>query len=478
MQFRVLGQLEVWSDGERLALGSMKQRSLLALLLIHANRAVSTDRIIDELWGADGSSDHHNALWVQISKLRSALEPGRPPRSEGSVLLSRPPGYLLVVQPGGLDAERFDALVEDGRRLLGDDPIAASRVLGETLALWRGRPYEEFLYESFAEAETVRLEDRRLEAVELRVEADLRCGLAGELVSELQGLVRQHPLREQLAGQLMLALYRANRQAEALRIYGRLRQQLVEELGIDPSPALQELETRMVRADPGLHLRAGAHRPARVAIRGYELRDRIGTGPLGPTFRGYQAAEAREVTVTVVDPALADDSSFIRRFQTSEPAAAAVHHPHLLAIDDQWREPEGAFLVTRLFEGVCLQDMLRTGPLPTGEAVVIVGDVASALAFLHRRGYAHGAIDPSSVLVDGGRGFLYGFGLAPTGSTVAPEDPRVDSADRFASPELRGGGPITAASDVYALGTRARGGDRRSCRDRAFSRRRGTAVHR
>jgi len=197
MEYRVLGPFDVRRGGERLALGSFKQRSLLALLLIHANEVVSSDRLIDELWGGDVAAGHQNALWVHVSKLRSALEPERGQRREGTLLLTRAPGYVLQVAPDELDARRFGELVEEGRGLLEVDPAAASIAVAEALALWRGHPYEDFTYEAFAQAEISRIEELRLEAVELRVDADLRRGLASELVAELEGLVRQHPFRQQ-----------------------------------------------------------------------------------------------------------------------------------------------------------------------------------------------------------------------------------------------------------------------------------------
>ena len=234
MEFRVLGQLEAWRAGERLPLGSFKQRSLLALLLIDANQAIAADRIIDELWGDDVASDHHNALWVHVSKLRAVLEPDRERRAGGGVLETRPPGYAVNVGTDQLDSTRFERLVQEGRGLLDVDPGVAALVLGEALGLWRGRPYEDFTYESFAQAEILRLDELRLETVELRIDADLRRGLASELVGELQALVRQHPFRERFTAQLMLALHRSGRRAEALRSYAHLRSTLGDELGLDP----------------------------------------------------------------------------------------------------------------------------------------------------------------------------------------------------------------------------------------------------
>src|SRR6476660_6738370 len=138
MEFGVLGQLEAWRLGERLALGPIKQRSLLALLVIHANQAVSTDQIIDELWGEGQASDRHNALWIQVSKLRSTLEPGRIPRSDGTVVTTRSPGYVLQVEPDHVDSYRFELLVEEARACAPSDPALFSHMLTEGLAMWRG----------------------------------------------------------------------------------------------------------------------------------------------------------------------------------------------------------------------------------------------------------------------------------------------------------------------------------------------------
>jgi DNA-binding SARP family transcriptional activator len=342
--------------------GSLKQRSLLALLLIEAGRTVSADRIIDELRSDESATDRQNALWVQVSKLRSFLEPDRERRSEGSVLLTRVPGYALNPAADELDAWRRERLVVEARVLVESDPAAASMVLGEGLALWRGRPYEDFVYESFAQAEIARLDELRLEAVELRPEADLRRGLASEVVGELQGLVRQHPLREQVTAHLMVALYRSGRQAEALRAYGDLRSRLAEELGLDPSAALQQLEARILRREPDLDQPTlSADRPGRLAIRGYELREQIGASALGTICRDYQPTVGREVAVTVIGPGLANDASFIRRFQAGAEMVARLEHPNLVPLYDFWREPDGAYLVTRLFHGGTLEEAMRSG---------------------------------------------------------------------------------------------------------------------
>ena len=251
MEFRILGPLEAHADGHRIDLGPYKQRALLALLLLHVDRVVPTDRILEELWG-DDAAGKEKALWVHISRLRSALEPHRSTRGGSSVLMTRDHGYLLRVDAASIDARRFEAAVNEARDRLALEPDAASEILREALALWRGAALQDFAYDDFAATEIARLEELRVQALETRIEADLKRGVSGELVVELEELVQQHPLRERCVVQLMHALYRAGRQAEALRAFQSFRRRIGEELGIEPSPELRRLEEQILVHDPGL----------------------------------------------------------------------------------------------------------------------------------------------------------------------------------------------------------------------------------
>jgi DNA-binding SARP family transcriptional activator len=252
VEFRVLGPLEVRNNGKSLALGGTKQRSLLAILLLNANEVVSSDRLIDELWGAAAPGTAQKALQVHVSQLRKVLEPDRP-SSECRLLVTRSPGYLLQVEPGQLDLGRFEALAHEGREALSrGDPEHAARVLGEALGLWRGPPLAEFSYADFAQREISRLEGLRLAALEDRIQANLDRGRHAEVIGELERLVAEEPLRERPRAQLMLALYRAGRQAEALEAYRDARQALTEELGIEPGRELKELEAQILEQDPSL----------------------------------------------------------------------------------------------------------------------------------------------------------------------------------------------------------------------------------
>jgi YVTN family beta-propeller protein len=274
VDFRILGGLEVEDRGESLPLGGHQQRALLALLLLRANEVVPVDEIIDDLWGAEPPPSATKSVHALISKLRRRLEnePADPEGEvgENGVLLTRPHGYVLTVASGELDLHRFQSLLDEGQQALSagraDDAAAKLR---QGLALWRGPPLAEFAYESFAQVEIARLDELRLSALEERIEADLALGSDRDLIAELEALVAKNPLRERLRGQLMLALYRSGRQAQALDAYQRARRVLVDELGIEPSPALQRLEQAILQQDGSLEL---VRRPApTVAGRDEEL---------------------------------------------------------------------------------------------------------------------------------------------------------------------------------------------------------------
>jgi DNA-binding SARP family transcriptional activator/tetratricopeptide (TPR) repeat protein len=246
MEFRLLGPLEVVEDNRTIEIGAAKERALLAVLLLNANRAVSRDRLIEALWGERAPGTATKALQVYVSHLRKAIGRDR--------ILTRSPGYELRVEPGQLDLERFDELV-------------ASQELEKALGLWRGSPLADFAYEPFAQAEIARLEELHLSCLERRIEAGLSEGRHAAVVAELEALVAEHPLRERLRAQLMLALYRSGRQADALDAYQSGRRTLSAELGLEPGAELRELQRRILAQDPSLDLvvtpaQAEVERPA------------------------------------------------------------------------------------------------------------------------------------------------------------------------------------------------------------------------
>jgi len=328
MDFRILGPLEVRRDGDRLALGGPKQRALLAILLLNADRVVSRDQLIEELWANKSPAAARRALEVHVSRLRKALGADG---SEGSVLLTRAPGYVLRVGPGALDLQRFERLLADGRRALADaDAAGAASALREAEGLWRGRPLADLEFEPFARVDIERLQELRLAALEERIEAELALGRHGDLIADLEALVAEHPLRERARGQLMLALYRCDRQAEALEVYRDGRRRLVEGLALEPSPTLQRLQqailtqsTELAPPPPPTTGTAADQRglpvpPNRTIGREHELRELrarlqggsarlltlIGPGGVGKTRLALEAAHA-------VEPDFADGARFV-----------------------------------------------------------------------------------------------------------------------------------------------------------------------
>jgi DNA-binding SARP family transcriptional activator len=248
-EFRLLGPLEAVVGGEPIRLAAPKPRALLALLLLNRNRVVPTERLIDELWGENPPARATKTLQVYVSQLRKALGPER--------LVTRPPGYVLQVGEGELDVERFESLAAAAREQLSvGNARAAVAGLKEALALWRGPALREFRSEPFGEPAAARLEELRLDAVEDRLQAELDAGATAAVVPELEELVAAEPFRERPRALLMLALYRSDRQADALELYRRTRELFVDELGIEPGPVLQELERAILRQDSDLRLPA------------------------------------------------------------------------------------------------------------------------------------------------------------------------------------------------------------------------------
>lgn len=241
MEFLVLGPLEVRRDGQPVELRGSKRRALLALLVLHANEVVRSDRLVDELWGDKPPRNAPAALQNHVFRLRKDLGP--------DVLVTKPWGYVLRVDRDRIDLRRFECLVTEARTLPAEERFGRLR---DALALWRGPALADVADEPALVSEVARLEELRLSALEQRVDAELELGGHSGLVPELEDLVAQHPLREQLRGQLILGLYRAGRQAEALETYRETRRVLIEELGIEPSPELRELERAILRQDPAL----------------------------------------------------------------------------------------------------------------------------------------------------------------------------------------------------------------------------------
>jgi len=256
LEFRVLGPVEVCDGGRNLPLGGPKQRGLLADLILNAGTIISTARLIDDLWGDTSPATAGHTVETYIARLRRILRDGSRPE----LLLTRPPGYLLDVEPGHVDAFRFGQLVQDGTAAAAQgDHEQASALLRAALALWRGPALTDVADAPFAQAAAKRLTDQHLLALQRRIDADLQLGQAQDLVPELEALVASHPYHEPFHRQLMVALYRSGRQSDALGTYRRARSLLADELGIEPGPDLQRTEQAILRQDPELEQPPAAH---------------------------------------------------------------------------------------------------------------------------------------------------------------------------------------------------------------------------
>jgi DNA-binding SARP family transcriptional activator/streptogramin lyase len=403
VEFRILGPLEASSRGRPLELGAGKQRALLVLLLLRAGEVVSTDRLIDALWGERPPPSALNSVHIYVSQLRKALGNGR--------LETHGRGYLLALEPEQLDLGRFERLLGDGRELLASgEADRAANVLRAALGLWRGPPLSDVAFEPFAQGEVARLEELRLAALEERIEADLALGRHAELVPELEGLVREHPLRERLRAQLMLALYRSGRQSEALDAYQQARRLLSTELGLEPGRTLRELEAATLRQDAQLQLPPRPTRPTRAAHRKRRSVVAIGTALLvatavalvGITSTGGETPTPPRVlpnSLVRVDPDTLEATQVARVGSAPDLVVAAggfvwvTHHIFREAGSDRVRDA-GDRTLKRVDPETGEVETVGGGLAPCGLAPDPSGDVWVANCF------ASGGRDPNVVRVD------------------------------------------------------------------------------
>jgi WD40 repeat protein/DNA-binding SARP family transcriptional activator len=418
LEYRALGGLTVVDGGVELSLGGSRQRRLAAVLLIDRNRVVSVDRLGDVVFAGEPTPGAATTLRSYVARLRRAVERA----GAGSRVVTRPPGYMLEVGDEAFDVARFDGAVATGRACLTrGDAAGASQVLREGLALWRGGAYAEFADEDWARPEAQRLGELHLVAYELLADAELACGRAPEVVSELEALAAEHPLREAFQAKLMLALYRSGRQVEALRAYHAHREVLAGELGLDPPPELAELEGRILVHDEELL----EFEPGERRLRGYRLGERLGTGRDGTVYAARLPGVDRDIAVRVVPVALANDPGFVRSFDTDARRVAALRHPAVVPLYDWWREPGAAYVVMRRMRGGTLRDRVQRGPVPGGEVAELVALVGAALGAAAEAGLAHGRVVPESVLFDeAGNAYLADLPLGTVDARVPGEDVR------------------------------------------------------
>ena len=402
MQFQLLGPLRVVEGDRDLTPPRPKQRVLLAMLLLHREQVVAGPQLIEALWGEEPPESAQTALHGHISALRKLIGADR--------IRTRPPGYMLQVSADEVDLAQFESLVAQARER--DDPAQRSSRLLEALELWSGEPLADLRYEPVAQREVARLEELRLGALEERIDCDLALGRHHELVSELEPLVAAHPFRERLCGQLMLALYRCGRQADALHVLQSERQKLAEELGLAPGPALQELERRILNQDPSLDHegRTDGPRPAPAEPRaGTErklatilLADVIGSTELGERADPERLDALLSVCFETLSDVVASWGGTVEKHigdaivgvfgvpaaHENDPERALRASLELLdrleELNGRFHERHGITLAMRIG--------INTGEVVSGEGRLVAGDAVNVAARLEH------AADPGTVL--------------------------------------------------------------------------------
>lgn len=435
--------MQVGSLEQASPVSNARQQRILAALVVAGRSGLTVDQLVDRVWDPDETpSTPVPTLRTYVRRLRGAAGD-----ADGELIATRPGGYALVVDEDDVDLHRFARLVTSAGRELDAD--LARRLVDEALALWRGEPFGELGELSWAAGETARLHELYAVGQELQLSLRLEHG-ADDVIAEAARLVDRDPYRERLVAIHALALYRAGRQAEALAALADHRRLLADELGVDPSAEVRDLEVAILRQEPSLASSAASGR----RLRGYRLGRRIGAGAHSVVYRATQPSVDRDVAIKVVRRELANDPAFIRRFAGEAQTVARLSHPHIVPLHDFWREADQAFLVMRWVEGGSLEAALASGPLEVHRAARIVAEVAAALDFAHRRGVVHRDVKPSNVLLDADdNAYLCDFGIA------LADQPDTDFPDRrsvgspaFAAPEQFDGAPAAPAADVYALG--------------------------
>ena len=463
MQFMILGPLEVSDDGPTLALGGPKQRAVLAHLILRANRVVQADLLIDGLWGENPPESARNTLQTYVYRLRKLLGDGRIEGRDG--------GYVLTAAADEIDAERFESLMKRGKASVASDPAAAAAILSDALSLWRADALADVTEEPSLRGEAARLEELRLSATEHRIAAEIAMGGHSTVVSELESLTARYPLRERMWANLMLALYRSGRQAEALSTYERARQVLAEELGADPSPELKRLHEQilnraLVAAEPAPA--PPTVRSSRVDLQpgtevaGYRIVNTLGRGGMSVVYLAEHDWLQRKVALKVLAPQLAEDERFRERFVRESRLAASLDHPNVIPIYEAGASGGDLFIAMRYVEGTDLRTLLHEGgALEPARAVAIVRQVAAALDAAHEQGLVHRDVKPGNVLLARQRGseagehvYLSDFGLtkrSASDSGITGTGQFVGTLD-YAAPEQFKGGTPDARTDVYSLG--------------------------
>ena len=445
----VLGPVRLLVDGVPVDVGGPRLRRLVGVLLANCGSVVSTDRLIDAVFEGEVTEATRGTFRTYVARIRRALTTAGVEAT--SAVVTDSSGYLIPVAAVSRDWVEF----EDGVRLAqdqlsGGEADQAIQVLEVALGRWRGPAYGEFAGEAWALPEAVRLEELRLSARELHVQAMIESGRHATAAAEVEALIAEEPLREGPRRQLMLALYREGRHAEALRAGREFREHLAEETGLEPTDELADLEGMIIGRDPRLDLT-----PTGQAVRGYRLGDQLGEGAFAVVYRGVQPSVGRDVAVKIIRPELANRPEFVRRFEVEAHLVARLEHPYIVPLYDYWREPGRACLAFRYLRGGTLESRLTaTGPLDPSSASRMVWQVGAALTAAHETGVVHRDVKPANVFLDEAGNFYLGdFGIALDATEV--QDPSAalsEGSPAYASPEQLRREPVGPAADVHGLG--------------------------
>ncbi|MEM7272728.1 MAG: BTAD domain-containing putative transcriptional regulator [Actinomycetota bacterium] len=437
---RLLGSVEV--DGGAVPIGGRTQQRILAYLLLNRTSVVTVDTLAEVTWPIDrpGRAEHNVRTYVH--RLRSALGEDR------ATIETVTGGYRLTLADATVDTDRFEEHLATATRLQARGQHAdALRSCEQALSLWLGPPLGDIGHESWAQPEVARLEELHQTARHRHAELLIAVGRPEQAVIDLRSIIEEHPSREGPQALLLRGLHASGRTTEALRAFQDYRSYLIDEVGVEPSPAIVELDRAIARGEP-------TDSPTPAIAGGYELHERIGEGAHGVVYRATQRLLDREVAVKVIRAQLANDPSFVRSFEAEARTVAGIDHPNVVPLFDFWRDPDQAFLVMPYLSGGSLAERLSDGPLPIDEALAVVDDVAAALSAAHQVGVVHLDVTPGNVhFAADGRAVLGDFGIAssigvdgnrPTGSW--------NSSPQHAAPELMvGDGPVDERADVYGL---------------------------
>ena len=445
---RVFGGMGVTVEGEPISIGGVRQRRLLALLAVRAGQVVSVDWLAEHLWtDEERPADPVPSLRTYISRLRGAL-----PERLRDWIATAPAGYQLTAPSEAVEHRRFLQLRSAAAAATrSGDFASALRLLDAALQLWTGDPFRELEDVTATRAEVEQLHVDRLEMLEERWQAALALGRHTQITGELAAFTASHGLRDRAVRQHALALQRSGRTADALAVLAEHRALLVEEAGLDPSPAVLQLEQQLLTGDPALDdAPAGDGRP----LRGYRLLEESGRGAFSVVWRGIQPSVDREVAIKQIHAALAAQPDFIRRFEAEAQLVARIEHPYVVPLIDFWRDPDSAYLVMRWMRGGTLERRLDDGPLGVEETLQLADHIGQALSAAHRLGVVHRDVKTANILFDEhGNALLGDFGIATTTDGAGGAAAELSlGTPAYAAPEQIRREPLGPPADVFSLG--------------------------